>query len=419
MKILKFKILLSLFLLIICSTSWAGEEIRLSDVAALKVNDIRHNLWKNSTVSEEGELLINRFPWVKDSYSIERSKIRSSLALQRKAEKLANNEEDNFESVFDNSSKSGIFTGQIAFHNFMSPERAIEIILNLALQKELKADYSGERFILDPGYDLIGIGLQSIKYTKNGIRNGYQITIAFASSEKKYGAVSLNILNTIREYPTSSLSYVSGSYPNEIIGFNYWFYLSNKIPTKPLFYLNDFLTYSVEEQIMTVYPQYKEETINSKIEKNLAESILKELREESGNTILFNPFSKGILFKSEFLENSDSENKSFVIKSSILEIYPEEALNSKLVSLYAVVYKDKNHNGLYNAGEEISGEGVFLKDNATGSVVSLLTDKAGRINFRIKKNNKYTLIYKHELIGADINIPFSSGVEDIFLVLPK
>lgn len=417
MKKFKFIILWSLFFLVYGSIAWADDNTRLSELAASKVNDMRHNLWKNTSVSEDGELLINRFPWVKDPYSIERSKVTPSLNLQIKAEKLINGVEENYVAEFDSSSKNGVFSGQIAFHNFMSPERAIDIILNLALKKELKADYSGERFILDPGYDLIGIGLQSIKYTKNGIRNGYQINVTFASSESKYGAVSLNILNTIREHPTSSLAYVSTSYPSEIIGYNYWFYLMNKIPTKPLSYLNDFLKYSLNEQVLTVFPSYEEENINSKIEKSFAGLILKELREESGNTILFNPYSKGVSFKSDYLDNKDLDNKSFVIKSSIQETQPEDALQSELISLYSLAYKDKNVNGLYNAGEELPDKIIRLRDNETGTIVSLLTDKVGRINFRIKKNHEYTLIYKNEFTGLDVNLPFSSGVEDLFLVL--
>lgn len=417
MKILKIKILLSLFFLSTLSSVWAVEDIYLSELAAAKINDIRHNLWKNTSVSEDGELLINRFPWVRDPYSIERSKVTPSLNLQLKAEKLISGVEENFVSEYDLSSKNGVFSGQIAFHNFMAPERAIEIILNFALQKELKAGYLSKRFILDPGYDLVGVGFKSLQFTQKGIRNGYQIHIAFASSESKYGAVSLNMLNSIRFHPTFAFSYVALSYPHEIIGYNYWLYLKKKNPTKPLFYLNDFLKYSLNEQVLTVFPGYEEENINSKIEKSFAGLILKELREESGNTILFNPYSKGVSFKSDYLDNKDLDNKSFVIKSSIQETQPEDALQSELISLYALAYKDKNVNGLYNAGEELPGKTVSLRDNESGTIVSLLTDKVGRINFRIKKNHEYTLIFKNEFTGLDVNLPFSSGVEDLFLVL--
>ena len=99
---------------------------------------------------------------------------------------------------------TGEMGGIVSFYNFMPVEFAWEIIIRNQFVQELKSDMVGQRYILNPGFDLIGRAVRGGVNTVDGIKkNAYFATICFASSRLKAEVQVMNMVNQVRFKPAA------------------------------------------------------------------------------------------------------------------------------------------------------------------------------------------------------------------------
>jgi len=362
---------------------------------------------------------------------------------------------------------TGEIGGVVSFYSFMPPEFAWEIVIRNQFEKELKPDNDRPLYILNPGFNSMGVAMEGGREVVGGEeKNAYFVTILFASSRSKAEAQVLNMVNQVRYSPYSIETYMGLSLIKvlnyNLVSLSKWFWLypplrdSSKLP--PLFEnvdLHDSSRFRVTELINPNDPSLKDMNLISQEhggyegkKESVAYDVMTPVDATSDQLVtkLFTsllgselraPLRKGAIFSigtneggvgialSKDIDHYQRQWAGLVLHARtppVDDLSLTEGPNNSLARIYGVVFSDTNEDKIYSPGEGKEGivVNVYRKlDDIDTLVGRTFSDASGHFNVALEKGLDYrfeipcgeTPILHFEFVEKDLFLPVSLPVD--------
>ncbi len=291
----------------------------------------------------------------------------------------------------------GDINGVVSFYNFMDPFKAIDIIINNQVTKELDPAYDGKRIILSPDYKLLGIAFRAGRIQmENGLQNAFFLYTCFSSSLLTSEVQVVNMINQVRANPSEAykylpvnLGFLPGGYGplffNDALASTAWKALSAEVDV-----LAHALNFEFPEPIVAytavveTFPKADANTLAMWIFSSLMirETIAYPLRD-----VIFSP-SWNNAGPALFAVGNES---SAFLKLTLVSGQTDKA-DPKISRIYGVAFTDTDLSGLYTPGEDAADRVISVYDNRTGTrVQTVVTNKAGQFNLYLPNNSEYNI----------------------------
>jgi uncharacterized protein YkwD len=284
--------------------------------------------------------------------------------------------------------------GMITFNNFLNPQKAVLQIFKNIYRNELDPAFEGQRNILNPDIEEVGISFSGGVFDFEKYKaNVYVVTCDFGTEVGLADLQLLQLINQARAYPMA----VADSFHKNLDDFNdvypeYYELLSNGLPPLELNHqLYNAAAYHAADMAASGYVSHvspDNQTPAMRLQANgytpawMAESIYRmpvyDVDVMQGDItdifkLIFNGAFKTTgwydrnLFSAEAVDAGlsvvyqSSETGSIATNDFQLAVIEYAASEAQASSgIIGTVYADINENGLYDAGEGISGASVSL-----------------------------------------------------------
>jgi hypothetical protein len=416
------KIFLTLLILAIpCaiqSQELSTEKSTLSELAAEKISDIRNNPEKYVESTDiDLNILVRDFPWMQDKTGLVNKNIKASEDLigedQEAEVKIKTNTDlDEIEKEYftcNSSILEGSVSGIITFNNYLKKEDALTIFINSLFKNESSLDYAEKRFILDCRFNIVKAEVRSVENdladSIDGL-NQYEIKLAFASDTDLCIAETVNVINFVRNNPWISITYIIDKhYPDSDENFYRYIRPIAENNLEP-FFDNNFRKNKDEKVFTEAYGYFTPSDPIKYIERAVTTFMKHDLTGKNPEFFIFNKESKNIFLNIE--KNSYNNLKeAFIVKYQITAFLPKTMVKENdvveeppVVGAYILFSQAKvdsgnnNSDSLYNPKEGVADKEIYLINTATGHKIKYLTDKAGRVQIWLEKNQTYILGYE-------------------------
>ena len=310
--------------------------------------------------------------------------------------------------------RTGEITGTVSSIHFIEPRRAVRIVIDNQLKRELDPGFTGQRSILNSQLDLAGVSLTaggSLQAPIFGSR--YEVAIAMGSSTLKKQRQILNLINQLRANP-ATYRIVLG-FPGRKEAYTPLFFNSTlQAFVKTPFVDTDNFVIHAKNFEYSGLGLSKASAIKTfpKISQDMAVNgvflswMISELRQGSSSSVLFggNYNDAGINFV--YVNGNTNDHIKFTIVAGL-----NESESSGFSRVYGLVYADLNFNTAYTPGEGRAGRVVSIHDPVTfASLGTVITDNAGSFTASLPSGKRYlfitgegeTAVAKEAVVNSDI-----------------
>jgi hypothetical protein len=391
------------------------------------INKIRSDpLSYAETLGYDRNVLIAGLPWMADAFKKGLPLCGLNADLNARAE-LGNSIDG---SAFGSQAEpapgcdysfTGEMGGVVSFYDFMPAEFACKIIVVNQLKQELDPNRIGKLYLLNPGFDSVGVSVRGGVQSVDGVRkNAYFATMSFASSRLKSEVQVLNMINQVRRDPMDLLVYLNLTFregitksPNLVYPLfsqfepfidspsihgsaqNYSKHIawnggvnallqgdSSLMPAVNSGYAGVLLKEVVSE---AVHPYGDETPIASQIFSLMMQKEFNALPEDS---VVFFRVGADAGVGISFVHGSE-----YMLSIATLDVgkpVVDESIVPVESKVYGVVYSDRDGNGIYSPGEEAEHASVIVYRKMDGCIMKKITaDNAGHFSMNVPANQEY------------------------------
>jgi hypothetical protein len=370
--------------------------------ALARVTQIRQDpLAYAQTLGYDRDELVSRLPWLSgDLYHPVLPTL--SPVLTRLAE-IRNHPDPNIPeptvTVNTDFAAQADMSGVVSFINYLSPQAAMDIVIDNQVKNELDPAFQGKRIILSPDFPLMGASFNAGRIqVETRVRNVYYIHVCFASALTRSAVQVVNLVNQVRANPTAVYQYLSFM-PD---------FLSTD-PSGPLFldpalrstaaihlstpidvfahalYFGFMGTQTADISVIETFPHISDA---NRIALWMFSSLLvAESRGDPSGAVLFNPAWDAVGPALYHVRGQVQDwVKLTLVSGRTTNQFPD------LSRVYGVVFADKDGNGVYTPGEEIPEQQITALDVTTlTTAATAVSNRAGQFTLMLGANTEYRI----------------------------
>ena len=295
--------------------------------------------------------------------------------------------------------RTGEITGTVSSIHFIEPRRAVRIVIDNQLKRELDPGFTGQRSILNSQLDLAGVSLTAGGSLQDPIFGSrYEVVITMGSSVSKAHRQVLNLINQFRHNPAAHRVGLGLAGPRESYAPLFFNATLQAFVKTPFAEMENFAAHAENfgytglglSRISAIdtFPKTGPDVLVSGIFSSL---VVNELKQAGHNSVLLGRFytDAGIDFVYVNGLNNDHIKLSAVAGLS-------ENERPGFSKVYGIVYSDVNSNAAYTPGEGQSGRVVSVHDSVTfASLGTAITDNTGAFTASLPSGKAY-LFYTGE-----------------------
>ncbi len=309
--------------------------------------------------------------------------------------------------------------GLIFFNNFIDSSQAVFQIFENMFKDELSPEMTGQRHILNPDFEDLGVGIGGGLYRLNEISgNVYLATCDFGASVEIYDLQLFMLINQLRVNPVavarflgvevsailelfpeytdffanglpplafnSQLYAAAGVQINDMLENEYWGHVSPEgvTPVMRIRAQGYLPTWAAESKtrLSTCFNVVSPENTVQVIFKNMFFNAFKKQGFRDASMLAKKAVEGGLHIKaaeSKALSGICGDNVHIAVGD-----FGASAVNAGPV-LSGVIYEDVNENGLYDVGEEVAGAAVSVKTPGVVEPRIIQTNAAGGYMVRL------------------------------------